>query len=129
MKEAEFQDRIQHALRERNVYVRSLVGNMLQSGLPDMLVIPPSGFVFHVENKVWRKRFPPNAKDDFVGLLDGPQRRVITEEFWGRSAYCPIIAFEDVNIRSAFMYDNLSNTIVRNDWMEYVRYFASLPKS
>jgi hypothetical protein len=128
MKECKFQDKLQYALKERGCYVRSLVGNMLSAGLPDLLVITPgpSGLVFHIENKVWRKRYPPTCKEDIVSLFEGPQRNVIPNEFWARGAYCPILVFEDVNIRSAFLYDNLRDTITRNDWMVFVEYFAKL---
>jgi hypothetical protein len=129
MIEAEFQDRMIDALRERNVYVRALVGTMLQSGLPDLLIISPTGLTFHCENKVWEDRRPPSCRDDFVKLLKGPQRNVITNGFWARRAYCPMVAFNKALITDAWFYDNLRDTVVYNKWIAFVDYFARLPNN
>lgn len=126
MKEHVFQDKLQELMRAKGLYVRSLVGNMFSPGLPDMLVIGRTGFIWHIENKVWRKRFAPTCRDDFVQLLEGPQRNVIQNEFWGRGAFCPMIAFREVDISRCYWYNNRTDTVGETAWKELVDYFVTI---
>lgn len=125
MIEAKFQDKLQNALRAHGVYVRSLVGNMFSPGLPDMLCLNEE-YTFYIENKVWRKKNHPTCKEHVMTLLEGPQRNVIPNEFWKRRIFCPILIFRDVLVTRAWLYNNLTDTIVEDEWLKFVPFFAGL---
>lgn len=128
MIESKFQDAFQLELRKRHCYVRSLVGSMLQSGLPDMLVISSCGFQFCVENKRWTKKYAPTCKADFYDLLIGPQRNTIINHFHGVKAYCPIVAFIRDEPDYCYWFDGDTH-ISKIQWVFLAKYFAELPRT
>ncbi len=92
--EAEFRaDFIKGITRWRG-YARALVANCLMSGLPDLLIVSKFGYTFCAECKVWRNKGKPTCGEDLVAQLRGAQINVITQQFWPRGAYCPIISFD-----------------------------------
>ncbi len=128
MIEAAFQDLFQAELRKRHCYVRSLVGSTLQSGLPDMLVRAPSGYLFLVENKRWTKKYAPTSKADFYDLLDGPQRNVIINQLHGFGSFCPIVAFIRDQPDYCYYFDGATH-ISKMQWIFLAKYFSELGRT
>ena len=104
MIEAEFQDKFVDYLRKRHCFVKPLVGNTLMAGMPDLWIANSNGWSGHVELKMWKKKHDPNCHDDFIALLDGPQRYTIATEFWARGIFCAMLALCKQDSSRAWLY-------------------------
>lgn len=92
--ERTIQDDFVEILRSHGMWVRALVGSMMQPGLPDLMIVSRHGRIMLCENKVWRNVRPPTVATQLHALLDGPQRGSIIGELWKRKSHTWVYAFE-----------------------------------
>lgn len=88
------QDDVVEIFRSHGLWVRSLVGSLLQPGLPDLLLVSRHGRIMLLENKVWRNVRPPTTAAQLAAQLDGPQRGSIIGELWKRESHTWVYSFE-----------------------------------
>jgi hypothetical protein len=121
--ESYYQDKFNKELRDYGAWVKVMFGNQFQSGMPDCLTRSVHGVLFHFENKVWKLKRLPTAKD-IVGLLEGPQVNVITNEFWGYGIYCPILAFYSDHY--CFYHDGTDDVVHTIAWKQLAARFSRI---
>ncbi len=121
--ESEFRADFIKGVARWNGYARALVANALMSGLPDLLIVSKFGFVFCVECKVWTNKGKPKDGSAITALLRGPQINVVTNQFWPRKAFCPIIAF-DTDQTTVHYFDGTNFLSERNEYFHH--WFATL---
>ena len=129
--EAQFQDEFLSLLRKYGAYAVSVVGNIYQSGQPDISCVSMYGAETKVELKVYRKLTVP-TREDVLALLRGPQINVITKQLWRRKANCVVIAHIAASpgkvcivSKDRVCFDTVENcaiTLARLPYGEYTEY-------
>jgi hypothetical protein len=91
--EHKFQDVFLTYLRNTTkCYAHCNTASTLSAGQPDITICNDNGFVWYVENKVWRNKSLPTAPSQVQDLLKGPQVNVIKHQLWRRNAPCIVVA-------------------------------------